>query len=174
MSNSSPYDVTDEVIEPSLDGVNDLEVRSRFILYEVKVIAVGWFYYFLATFLLSLVAGILLLVDFSQKEGTEFLIILLSISSVLFYIIGYGMRKLLEWARLPSLLAAIVGMFFFPFGTIAGIYCFLLLRKSIAKEMFSERYRKLLDEDGNKSMAWLAITLGFLLGVIFWLGYFYL
>ena len=164
----NPYDFVEDDGVDRLEGVDDSIVRSRYIREEVRIIAVGWFYYCMAAFQLAMVLGIFLFVDFEQAHMVELGVAILVVLSVLFLVTGYGMRHFLEWARLPSIVAAVVGMFMFPIGTLAGFYCVLLLRKSIVVEIFTPRYRKLLEQENYRSMGWLAFVTGVALAATFW------
>lgn len=54
--------------------------------------------------------------------------------------LGYGVRTLQAWARIPGAIASALGMVLFPFGTIInGYFVYLLLCKK-GKFAFSEEY----------------------------------
>lgn len=174
MSDDTPYAVTEERVRPDLHGLDDEVVRSMFIIDEVKVVAIGWFYYCMASFQVFIALGICLFLEWRADLHFTFLVTLLLVTAGLFMITAYGMRHFYEWARKPSVLAAIIGMCMFPLGTVAGVYCIMMLRKSTAEELFSERYRGLVKSQNYKSMGWLAYIVGFLLSGVFWGGYFLL
>ena len=168
MSEENPYQVREETLGVDLEGIDDEVVRGRFIREEVCVVAVGWFYYCMAAFQLAMVVGVFLFVDWKEEYFIGLGVAILCMTSVLFIVIAYGMRHFYEWSRRPSVVAAVLGMFMFPVGTLAGIYCILLLRRNTVEEIFTERYRAIIAKENYKSLGWLAFVVGVLLAISFW------
>lgn len=169
LKEDSPYKVEASGKEVTLDGLPDDVIRGRYIREEVCILAVGWFYYCMASFQLGATAGLFLFPTFDDPRLVYGGAVLLSTTALLYITIGYGMRHFYAWARIPSMFAAVVGMFMVPIGTIAGAYCIFLLRKSIVSEIFTPRYAQLVHQDELPSYGWLAFVVGILLAISFWL-----
>jgi mannose/fructose/N-acetylgalactosamine-specific phosphotransferase system component IIC len=114
----------------------------------------------------------LIFIERQAAYRVEFGVAILIVTAILFAVIAYGMRHFYEWARRPSMVAAIVGMCMIPFGTLAGIYCLILLRKASSMQIFTTRYRELVARENYRSMGWLAWTSGCLLAVCLWCLFF--
>jgi len=116
-------------VEQTLEEVGDLEptvLRERFRNEEMTLLAVGWFYYFFGGLLATIgVVLVALYFVFSQMLlaalGGGCLII-----GTVYIITGYGLRRFEVWARVPSIVAALVAIVIPPVGLLAGVVCFYL------------------------------------------------
>jgi len=142
-------------------------LRDRHSRDEVIVLAVGWFYYFFGGLLAGI--GLFLLGLLLWKREWMYFVAsaVCSIVGAVYIITGFGLRRFDSWARVPSLLAAIVAVVIPPAGTLAGVVCFFLLKKHALKEMFTARYQTAIITEGevNRHFGWLGIMGGVLSGV---------
>lgn len=120
------------------------ELRHFFAQDEICVLAVGWFYLFFGG-ALSATSGLLLALHYTTLDTHySFLLFLGIISGFVYLILGWGMRHFGPWSRSPARFAAFVMLFIFPIGTLAGLFCYVLLRERSHETIFSNRYRALL------------------------------
>jgi len=170
METNDPYSIPESAKPKEIDEQTDTEVVSHFARAEVCILAVGWFYYCVGAFLLTIPIGSFMLL----KSEIPWVLPAVSAVSVLlatlFIVIAKGLRCFAEWARMPAIVAAIVGLALFPLGTFAGVYCLILLLRNTSKQMFSRRYQNLmkLELRDFKQFGWLAFVLGAVFGVTFW------
>jgi hypothetical protein len=64
------------------------------------------------------------------------IVIILSAPSI---IVGLGLRKRREWARIFALVLAVLHLFSFPLGTAVGIYAFWVLLNPEATQIFASQ-----------------------------------
>lgn len=142
------------------------ELRKQFAYDEICILAVGWFYYYLGSLLLSLTglaAWVYFILQIKPFILSTFICLL---AGTLYIIIGYGLRNFDSWARIPSVVAGYTAMFLFPVGTLAGGVCIYLLHSHAVLEIFTDQYRTAYSEASKKlpRFGWLGIILGLLTG----------
>jgi len=167
---SDPYQTPIESLLNDSDLTRS-ELRNRYRQEEAKVIAVGGVYYLLGSLLLS--AGGVGAWYCAEKSsvfnmlpcGAAILI------GCMFIVIGYGLRRLDSWARVPASIAAGVALFLFPIGTVVGLLCIAMLRRNAVREMFNPAYQTAIYEegDGYDHFGWIAILVGLVAGAGTWL-----
>ena len=96
---------------------------------EFNIQSVGTTWYVLAL-LFGIVGAPLLLYSIPRGKGTLTLIGFALLAAAFFYgFLGGGIRKNKSWAKVLSLIGAIVLMPFVPIGTIAGLYVLSRLKR---------------------------------------------
>ena len=155
------------------------DLRERFLREEMVVLAVGWFYYFIGSVLLS-VAVLLVMVEFTRwlpSFDHLFLISLtLFVAGILYLMIGYGLRRFDSWARCPAIVASIASVVLMPIGFLASPVCLVLLRANAVKEIFTAEYQTAVVAEGEmiKHYGWLAVVGGLLTAVTLFLLFYLL
>ncbi len=142
-------------------------LRERFRNEEMVVLAVGWFYYFFGSLLVTL-GGVLGLGCFLwDRSLLGFLGAFGMIIGSVYMITGFGLRRFDLWARVPSMVAAFVAITIPPVGLLAGAVCLYLLRRNAVKEIFTLQYQTAVVTEGDVEghFGWLAVVGGVLSGV---------
>ncbi len=83
-----------------------------------------------------------------------------------YIITGFGLRRFDVWARVPSMVAALVAIVIPPVGLLAGVVCLYLLCRNAVREMFTLQYQTAVVTEGEiiGHYGWLAVVGGILSG----------
>ncbi|MEO1858061.1 MAG: hypothetical protein ABGY95_11965 [Rubritalea sp.] len=143
--------------------MSDLELRNYYSQDEICVQAVAWIYLFSGSFVAVLTLVFLKLSTDIDHLLLQFMSFCTLIVSVVFVLLGWGMRNYEPWSRTPARFAAIVMMFFVPLGTLVGIICFFLLKERAHREIFTVKYHAILLSDPLQNKYhkfWVPILIG--------------
>jgi len=77
-------------------------------------------------------------------------------------VVGYGLRKLQGWARIPAGLLAVLGLLAFPIGTIINGYILYLLFGRKGQMVFSIEYQDVIEQTPH-----IKYTTSFVVRVLF-------
>lgn len=139
-----------------VDIPDAIALRSEHLEYEASVLALGWWYYFLAFLQLGfglLCAGLALFLGFADLPPDEeispavlaammgvFAVVSLAFGALCGYA-GWGVRSFAPESRIPGLINAGIQVTFFPFGMIAGVAGLYLLLLPKSKAVLSHHYQ---------------------------------
>lgn len=145
-------------------------IRHEYLSHEASVQSIG-FLYFLGGALILVASIGLLFAAIPGPVPIEMTLIawLLPVVAILQLATGYGLRKLKSWARIPTALFSVLGLFAFPLGTLINGYILYLILSPKAKMVFSEEYRQVIDQTPHikyKTSIIVWIFLIFLLALI--------
>jgi hypothetical protein len=133
--------------EAPLENDQAAAIRRAHIAHEATLRSVGLLYYLGAVFLLLL--GIITLVQGVPEEATGTLSEPLSAAlalggALLLAGTGRALRVLRPWARVPVMSLSVLGLFYFPMGTlICGYILFMVLSRK-GQVVFSQAYQQVI------------------------------
>ena len=103
-------------------------------------------------------------------EGIKLIGAIIAALGFLSALVGWGIRRLKSWSRLPFILLNLFGLLGFPVGTIISGYCLYLILGENGKYLLSTEYGKIVERtQGVKAktsiLVWLilAALVGFVL-----------
>lgn len=131
----NPYRAPTAVVaETGVDAQMEV-VRQAHIAVESSLRSVGLLYY-LGTLGLIL-SGIVMLTG-STEIGAITLVLGVAMAAV-----GYGLRTLKPWVRVPAILLATLGLLGFPIGTLINAYVLYLLLCAKGRYIFTPEYEEI-------------------------------
>jgi len=126
------------------------DIRNEHLKHEASVKSVGFLYYIGGiAFLLGGAGGVIISLS-SNSNGAEALgravgsttvFVILGIG--LLYV-GYGLRGLKRWARIPCGILSGIGLIGFPVGTLINAYILYLIFSKKGKMVFSDEYKDVM------------------------------
>ena len=121
------------------------EIRTEHVKHEASVKSVGTLYYIggviLALSSLGLVASGVL----SQGTSLMFMLVALyGVFAIASLVLGYGLRRLAPWARIPTVIVACIGLLGFPLGTLINGYILYLVLSAKGKRIFEPDYAEIV------------------------------
>lgn len=78
-----------------------------------------------------------------MEIGVSFIFLLLGAGQLW---VGYGLRRLRKWARIPTGILSGLGLLAFPIGTLINAYILYLLFCQKGKMVFSDEYRAVIEQ----------------------------
>lgn len=146
----NPYAPPNAPVEDMPEGGRDAEIRYRHIGHEASLRSVGLLYYLGAFFLCG--TGLLMLFGQSQAtegaapllEGVSGGALMLALSIALFSV-GFGLRRVRPWVRIPAMALSTLGLFSFPVGTLINGYILYLIMSEKGRMVFSEQYQHIIE-----------------------------
>ncbi len=164
---SDPYRSPVEQALMDVESLEPMELRARFHKEEMTIMAVGWFYYFFGSLLGTIGAAVVAGYYLWNESAMLLLGAVCLIIGPVYIITGYGLRRFDVWARVPSMVAALVAIVIPPVGLLAGAVCLYLLCRNAAREMFTLQYQTAVISEGEiiGHYGWLAVLGGVLSGV---------
>lgn len=136
-------------VEVTVAEPTDAEsIRGKYLPHEASVRSIGWLYLLgAANFTLAgCMAGI------SAFSIGPFDWVSLVISGVYLglaiptAIVGVAVRRLRPWARTAATVLSGIGLLLVPIGTVINGYCLYLLLSAKGKFVFSEEYRRVVEQ----------------------------
>lgn len=132
-----------------LTSVNESEaviIRQSLINHETSIRSVGFLYIFFGCFFtLIILSQFVLLNKFlyqnSPVDSRTFVIVFLPL---LFVAIGFSIRKLRKWTRIPVAIFSSLGLLGFPLGTIFNGYILYLFFCQKGTRVFSDEYKEII------------------------------
>lgn len=116
-------------------------LRTEHINTETTIQSVG------ALFMLP--AAVLLLIGWQMFQrdphhhGARMGLLCLA-SGLVLGVVGYGMRSLRSWARIPAVLVSACGLIAFPIGTLISVCMVLKLLGKQARRVMTDDYRRIV------------------------------
>lgn len=124
-------------------------VRSEHIKHEASVKSVGILYYIGGV--MMLVATIVLTSIFMAGAQTDSVLMpfgiifaIYGVFIVVSFALGYGVRKLASWARIPAIIVSCIGLLGFPVGTLINGYILYLLLSEKGRRIFEPDYAEIV------------------------------
>ncbi len=163
---SDPYKSPVEQTLLEVENLQPERLRERFRNEEMTVLAVGWFYYFFGSLLATIGAAAVAGYFIWSKPLLVALGAVCLIIGPVYVITGFGLRRFDVWARVPSIVAALVAIVIPPVGLLAGAVCLYLLCRNAVREMFTLQYQTAVLAEGEiiGHYGWLAVAGGMLSG----------
>lgn len=141
-------------------------IRNLYLKHEASVKSVGILYY-LGGIALTVMGIASLFAVVSHEPGL--LSLLIGVMLLLFGVgqlfVGYGLRRLKSWARIPTAILSGFGLLGFPIGTIINAYIMYLVLCKKGKMVFSEEYRDVIAQTPHIKYR-TSIVVWILLGLI--------
>ena len=88
-------------------------------------------------------------------------------------VVGFGIRRLQTWTRIPAVILSVVGLFRFPMGTLLGGLCLFTLLRTKAGFVLSPAYRDIMQATPHikrKTSPVVWVLLVILLAVLWWVA----
>ncbi|MCZ6895232.1 MAG: hypothetical protein O7H40_14455 [Gammaproteobacteria bacterium] len=122
------------------------ETRRAHISHEASVRSIGLLYYLSsASFWVMLAVMFVGRSDSAQPIGqTVGLMVVLLAFGIGFCLVGFGLRKLRGWVRIPTGIASVLGLIAFPLGTLINGYILYLLFSKKGGTVFSVDYAEVI------------------------------
>jgi len=180
---SSPYaPPSTPVSDPTPANLSEAEaLRREHLRHEIQLKSAGSLYYFSGAMMLLMTVAMLLTPELS-KGSTVGVMVYLGLFgglTVLMLVLGFGLRRLRPWARIPTGVTSAVGLLMFPLGTLINAWILYLLFCEKGGTVLSLPYQEIRAETPHiqyqRSVGdWIAIGLLALLliaiGVVIVLG----
>ena len=133
--------------------VNDLPVsnseiiRKEHLSHEASIKSIGVLYWLSGLFLLLMGIGQISNVarDVSPLEGIVVMGFLILLGCFQFWM-GFGIRKIKKWIKIPLIIFSVIGLLGFPAGTLINIYILFLVLGKKGKMVFSDEYKEIIRE----------------------------
>lgn len=142
----NPY-AAPTVADPVAAGTSAEAVRREHLSHEASVKGIG-FLFLLGGVLMGLGVGSVVFANFQTRSpgGTPEILIalLLLVLTVLQCWVGFGIRRLRPWARIPGVVFSVLGLLAFPLGTIFSAYFLYLLLSRKGRMVFSAEYAEIM------------------------------
>lgn len=147
----------------------EIKIREEHIGQERSIRGAGTL--FLASGTIFLLTGVIsLLTDFKPDDATETpeeIKLISAISAALGFLtalVGWGIRQLKPWSRLPFILLNIPGLLGFPLGTLISFYCIRMTIGETGKYILSEEYQRIVSRTQGVKLrtsifVWLILAL---------------
>lgn len=133
---------------PELIPLSDAErVRNTHIDHEAAIRSIGVLYILTGTILLAPIASLPLAVNAEPDAATDFLIggALIGTMAGVYLALGFGVRRLAVWSRVPTCLLSLLSLLAFPLGTLLGGYVLYLFLCEKGRFVLTERYAAVVD-----------------------------
>jgi hypothetical protein len=93
-------------------------LRREHIGTEATIKSVGLLYYLGALGMLLMALSSAFASDMSLDAPVLVVVAVVAVLGVGYFFIGYGLRRLRGWARIPTIILSILGLLAFPIGTL--------------------------------------------------------
>lgn len=140
--------LTEDIASP-LSGAFDLaeaeRIRTEHIQHEMSVKSIGLLYY-LSAFVLGGLSAFLIV----RAPNTADPILAYILSPVCMALavvsgaVGYGIRGLASWSRIPVIVLSILGLFNPPIGTLINLYILYLVVCKKGKVVLAPEYQEII------------------------------
>lgn len=124
-------------------------IRSEHVKHEASVKSIGTLYYIGGVILVLAAIGLVaaLYIDSSSEPQLGLLTVMLAIYAVfgiVSFVLGYGLRRLAPWARIPTVIVACIGLLGFPVGTLINGYILYLVLSEKGRRIFEPDYAEIV------------------------------
>ena len=125
------------------------EIRQKYLQHEAQVRSIALLHWLSGAFLL-LFGAVMVVGVLNLGPGARFVNVLMFVTifggfGITSIAIGNGIIKFRRWARIGSILVAIIGLPRFPFGTVTSGYVLYLLLSAKGRRLFEPDYREIVD-----------------------------
>jgi hypothetical protein len=125
------------------------EIRQEHIKHEASVRSIGILYY-LSGGLLCVLAVVMGAGLSAAKTGAPVAVLLglgavYLVIGVLMLFVARGVRKLMPWARITTIVLASIGLLGFPLGTVINVYILYLMLAKKGKRIFEDDYKDIIE-----------------------------
>jgi hypothetical protein len=143
--------IADDIAVP-LDGLVDPaeaeRIRREHISHEVSVKSIGLLYY-LATFFLGLASigfafALVNAEEIPGLEGAEYMLPIFVVFAIIYGVVGYGIRSLASWSKIPVIFLSALSLLSIPIGTLIGGYILYLVLCAKGKVVLSPQYKEII------------------------------
>ncbi|MSQ54212.1 MAG: hypothetical protein EXR31_02480 [Betaproteobacteria bacterium] len=137
----NPYSAPTARVEDAAGGEAEA-MRKAHINHEAGLRSVGMLYY-LGGALIMLAS---LMGSIGKAEGMAPVAVMLLVAAIGAgqIAVGYGLRRLRPWARIPTIILSVLGLLAIPIGTIISIYVLWLLFAKKGRMLFSPEYQAVI------------------------------
>lgn len=143
----NPYQApSSEITNPTAANADAEAIRKEYINHETNVKSIGTLY-FLGGLIFIMVFLVMLTSDesrFGKMKDQLQLTVIGGALVVLLFGLGFGLRNLKRWVRIPTILLAAIGLLGFPIGTIINAYILYLVGGKKGQMVFSEEYQQVI------------------------------
>jgi hypothetical protein len=130
------------LLPPPLQPHSDAEaVRREHINTEATIKTVGVLYY-LGAFIV--IASGLSMAASSEPTSQNVPMAILVTLGIAQFIVGYGLRRLRSWARIPTMLFSGIGLLGFPIGTLINGYILVKVLGKQGRFVMTPEYRDII------------------------------
>jgi hypothetical protein len=175
---TNPYAPTTQLTASSetIDPNQFDAYRRAHLSHEASVKSIGCLYYFGAVF--GVLFGVIYIVSAvagGMGNADVPVVLLVGIGAFMLGIglaqgyVGYGLRRLLPWARIGGIVISAIGLLGFPIGTLISAYFLYLLVSQKGEIVFSDYYRHVIAQTPHiqyKTSIIVKVLLGLLVGVL--------
>jgi hypothetical protein len=132
------------VSTPTEESAED--IRHKHINHEASVKSIGILYYLGAGFLIIAAIAALLSEEHDQDPLTAKLLAVAFLVGIglIQGSIGWGLRRLHTWSRIPTIILSGIGLLAFPLGTIINGYILYLVASEKGRIVFSPQYKSVI------------------------------
>jgi hypothetical protein len=125
------------------------DIRKKYLNHEACVKSIGLLYYLGAILTILLGVGGLIAprhdeVPLSTIMRHTVLCILLIGIGVFQFCVAYGLQKLRQWTRIPTIILSSIGLIGFPIGTVVNAYILYLVVSKKGKVVLSNEYKAVI------------------------------
>lgn len=156
----------------------DEEVRKAHLNAEASVQGIGSLMFLgsllvLVSFILSVSSAFQSSSSGGTGIGAAELLLILFISAVAIFqlVVGWCLRRLRPWTKIPAMVLAALSLFAFPVGTVIGLYLLLILAGKKGRFVLSPEYAGIRERTPHikyRTPLWLWLLLiAFVLLVVF-------
>lgn len=136
-------------------------IRSAYLKHEAQVKSIGSLYWIGAFF----VAMALFAAPMSALEAEHYVVLaLFAVILAAQITLGYGLRRLKAWSRIPSIILSAIGLLAFPLGTIINLFIMIILLSKKSRMVFSPDYQAVISATPHmkyrtSKLVWIALGL---------------
>ena len=150
MNEHNPFAAPETMdISVGTDNRSAAAIRQQHLTHEASVQSVGSLY-LLGSIIVVIAAAVMIYLSISSQVQNS----TLGIFEPLFIMglgvgqgfIGFGLRNLKSWGRIPAALFAGIGLLAFPIGTLINGYILYLLLSAKGRMVFSAEYREIIQQ----------------------------
>lgn len=126
----------DILVPPPVPGAAE-QIRLEHINTEATLRSVGFLYYLGAVFVVLIALSMLV------QPSVEAILIGLALAGVGVGqgFVGYGLRRLRQWSRIPTIILSSIGLLGFPVGTLINVLILVNVAGAKGKMVLSEEYQ---------------------------------
>jgi hypothetical protein len=161
----NPYAVPTARVEDVAQDSEAEAIRSAHISHEASIRSVGILYYLFGGLLVLVVAVQVLTTPLYGGWLPTAALLVLGVGEIA---VGWGVRALWRWARFAGCVVSVLGLFWFPIGTLLNGYILYLLASKKGGTVFSPEYKSVIAATPhikNKTSVVVWVFLALLIGL---------
>lgn len=133
-----------DVLPPTQATSTEEMIRTQHLNTEATIKTVGFLYYLGAILIGAAAVGMLAGGRSEDKFFTAGFGLVFLVLAVGQGIVGYGLRRLLSWARIPTIIFSCLGLLHIPIGTIINGYILATVAGKKGKTVMTPEYRRII------------------------------